>query len=100
MLKSATPVLGFAAYSGTGKTTLLTQLIPQLKQSGVVAGVIKHSHHNFDIGACDGGPSPNVDELDGTNVNAARRLFGDQQRCLVAEFAGDDHLLEIAAGQE
>lgn len=49
MLKSATPVLGFAAYSGTGKTTLLTQLIPQLKQSGVVAGVIKHSHHNFDI---------------------------------------------------
>ncbi len=49
MLKSATPVLGFAAYSGTGKTTLLTQLIPLLKQSGIAVGVIKHSHHNFDI---------------------------------------------------
>ncbi len=49
MLKSATPVLGFAAYSGTGKTTLLTQLIPLLKQAGIAPGIIKHSHHNFDI---------------------------------------------------
>ncbi len=43
------PLLGFAAYSGTGKTTLLTQLIPLLLQQGVKAGVIKHSHHDFDI---------------------------------------------------
>lgn len=43
------PLLGFAAYSGTGKTTLLTQLIPLLLQQGIIAGVIKHSHHDFDI---------------------------------------------------
>ncbi|WP_198246472.1 bifunctional molybdopterin-guanine dinucleotide biosynthesis adaptor protein MobB/molybdopterin molybdotransferase MoeA [methane-oxidizing endosymbiont of Gigantopelta aegis] len=49
MQKSATPILGFAAYSGTGKTTLLTQLIPRLKQSGINVGIIKHSHHNFEI---------------------------------------------------
>ena len=49
MLKSPTPVLGFAAFSGTGKTTLLTQLIPLLKQAGIRPGVIKHSHHNFEI---------------------------------------------------
>lgn len=43
------PVLGFSAFSGTGKTTLLKQLIPLLAQRGVHAGVIKHAHHNFDI---------------------------------------------------
>lgn len=42
-------ILGFVAASGTGKTTLLTQLIPILKQNGLRVGLIKHSHHNFDI---------------------------------------------------
>lgn len=42
-------VLGFAAYSGTGKTTLLTQLIPLLKNHGLRVGAIKHSHHDFEI---------------------------------------------------
>jgi molybdopterin-guanine dinucleotide biosynthesis protein B len=43
------PLLGFAAASGTGKTTLLTQLIPLLKQRGLRIGLIKHSHHNVEI---------------------------------------------------
>jgi molybdopterin-guanine dinucleotide biosynthesis adapter protein len=43
------PLLGFVAASGTGKTTLLTQLIPLLKNHGLRIGLIKHSHHNFDI---------------------------------------------------
>lgn len=42
-------LLGFAAYSGTGKTSLLTRLIPLLKQRGLKIGVIKHSHHDFEI---------------------------------------------------
>ena len=43
------PVLGIAAFSGTGKTQLLTQLIPTLKQSGIRVGVIKHAHHDVDV---------------------------------------------------
>jgi molybdopterin-guanine dinucleotide biosynthesis protein B len=45
------PVIGFAAYSGTGKTTLLKQLIPLLRSRGVRPGVIKHAHHQveFDV---------------------------------------------------
>lgn len=43
------PILGFAAASGTGKTTLLTQLLPLLKNAGVRVGLIKHSHHDFEI---------------------------------------------------
>ena len=43
------PVLGFCAYSGTGKTTLLKKLIPELNSRGVKLAVIKHAHHNFDV---------------------------------------------------
>lgn len=43
------PLLGFAARSGTGKTTLLTRLIPLLTARGLRIGVIKHSHHAFEI---------------------------------------------------
>ncbi len=47
--KFSIPLLGFAAASGTGKTTLLEQLIPVLKQQNVRVGAIKHSHHDFEI---------------------------------------------------
>lgn len=43
------PILGFAAHSGTGKTTLLTKLIPLLQREGIRVGLIKHCHHNFEI---------------------------------------------------
>jgi molybdopterin-guanine dinucleotide biosynthesis protein MobB len=43
------PVLGFAAFSGTGKTTLLEKLIPQLAAQGVRIAVVKHAHHTFDL---------------------------------------------------
>lgn len=43
------PILGFSAWSGTGKTTLLRQLIPALKARGLKVSVIKHAHHHFDL---------------------------------------------------
>lgn len=42
-------MLGFAAFSGTGKTTLLKRLIPLLKAAGLRVGLIKKSHHDFAI---------------------------------------------------
>ena len=43
------PVIGFAAYSGVGKTTVLKNLIPILNENGIRASVVKHTHHKFDI---------------------------------------------------
>ena len=43
------PLIGLCAYSGTGKTTLMRQLIPLLKKHRLHIAVIKHAHHNFDI---------------------------------------------------
>ena len=48
-MTSNIPILGFSAYSGTGKTTLLRQIIPALKQRGLRVSVIKHAHHDFDL---------------------------------------------------
>ena len=41
------PVLGFAAYSGTGKTTLIEQIIPKLKAEGLRIAVVKHDAHGL-----------------------------------------------------
>ncbi|WP_347989394.1 molybdopterin-guanine dinucleotide biosynthesis protein B [Methylomonas sp. AM2-LC] len=49
MLTNQPPVLGFAAFSGAGKTTLLTHILPILNQHGLRVGVIKASHHDFDV---------------------------------------------------
>ncbi|AGH82302.1 molybdopterin-guanine dinucleotide biosynthesis protein MobB [Psychromonas sp. CNPT3] len=43
------PVLGFAAFSGTGKTTLLEKLIPLLTAYGLKIALIKHSHHDIEL---------------------------------------------------
>lgn len=49
LMEQHLPILGFCAYSGTGKTTLLTQLIPLLIQRGLRLAVIKHTHHVIDL---------------------------------------------------
>lgn len=49
MIDYPVPLLGFSAFSGTGKTTLLTQLLPILKQQGLRIAVVKHASHLFEI---------------------------------------------------
>lgn len=41
--------VSFVAKSGTGKTTLLEQVIVELKKQGLRVGVIKHDAHKFEI---------------------------------------------------
>ncbi len=49
MTMNETPVLGFAAYSGTGKTTLIEKLVSALKAKGLRIAVIKHDVHGVEI---------------------------------------------------
>ena len=49
MVTTDVPVLGFVAASGTGKTTLLTKLLPLFRQRGLKVAVIKHTHHDFEV---------------------------------------------------
>lgn len=43
------PAVSFVARSGTGKTTLLTAIISELKVRGYKVGAIKHDAHKFEI---------------------------------------------------
>jgi molybdopterin-guanine dinucleotide biosynthesis adapter protein len=42
-------VFGFAGWSGSGKTTVIEQLIPRLVARGFAVSLVKHAHHAFDI---------------------------------------------------
>ena len=76
------PVLGFAAFSGTGKTTLLCQLIPLLKRQHLRVGLIKHSHHNFQIDH-PGKDSFRLREAGATPV----MLVSSHRRAIITEFS-------------
>ena len=68
------PVLGFAAFSGTGKTTLLVKLIPLLRQNGLRVALIKHAHHDFDIDI------PGKDSYELRKAGASQVLVASAQR--------------------
>jgi molybdopterin-guanine dinucleotide biosynthesis protein B len=42
-------VVGLAGWSGAGKTTLITRVVPLLKRRGVRVSTVKHAHHAFEI---------------------------------------------------
>lgn len=42
-------ILGLAGWSGSGKTSLLVKLIPELVRRGHSVSTLKHAHHNFDV---------------------------------------------------
>ncbi|MCP9269262.1 molybdopterin-guanine dinucleotide biosynthesis protein MobB [Xenorhabdus sp. XENO-1] len=68
------PLLGITAYSGTGKTTLLKQVIPLLRQQHIRVGLIKHTHHNMDV------DQPGKDSYELRKAGAAQTLVASQQR--------------------
>src|SRR5271154_291155 len=41
-------LIGFAGWSGAGKTTLIVKLIPELNRRGFTVSTIKHAPHNSD----------------------------------------------------
>lgn len=43
------PFLSFCGYSNSGKTTLLSRVIPLLKEQGLRVAVVKHDGHEFQI---------------------------------------------------
>lgn len=42
-------IFGMAGWSGSGKTSLLARLIPELTKDGRKVSTIKHAHHSFDV---------------------------------------------------
>ena len=68
------PVLAIAAWSGTGKTTLLKALIPELCARGVRPGLIKHTHHQMDV------DTPGKDSYELRKAGATQTIVASSQR--------------------
>jgi molybdopterin-guanine dinucleotide biosynthesis protein MobB len=68
------PVLGIAAWSGTGKTALLVKLLPLLRAQGLRVGMLKHAHHAFDI------DHPGKDSYELRKAGAEQMLIASNQR--------------------
>lgn len=68
------PVLAIAAWSGTGKTTLLKRLIPELCSRGIRPGLIKHTHHRMDV------DTPGKDSYELRKAGAAQTLVASTER--------------------
>lgn len=68
------PLLSVSAWSGTGKTTLLKQLIPELKSRGIRCGLIKHTHHQMEI------DTPGKDSYELRKAGADQVLVASQLR--------------------
>jgi molybdopterin-guanine dinucleotide biosynthesis protein B len=42
-------VMGIVGWSGSGKTSLLVELLPIIKGMGFTVSTMKHAHHHFDV---------------------------------------------------
>ena len=79
------PIIGFAAWSGTGKTTLLEKLIPELTKRGLRLAVLKHAHHDFD--------------LDQPGKDSWRLRQAGANQVLIASARRHAHLIETPQGE-
>ena len=85
-----TPVLAIAAWSGTGKTTLLKKLIPALCARGIRPGLIKHTHHNMDV------DKPGKDSYELRKAGAAQTMVASRERWALRTETPDEAPLDLA----
>jgi molybdopterin-guanine dinucleotide biosynthesis adapter protein len=83
LTRTPVPILGIAAYSGTGKTTLLRQILPQLRARGLRVAVIKHAHHSFDTDV------PGKDSYELRKAGATQMLVASRHRWALVSETGD-----------
>lgn len=84
------PLLAIAAWSGTGKTTLLKKLIPELCTRGIRPGLIKHTHHDMDV------DKPGKDSYELRKAGAAQTLVASQQRWALMVETPEEPELDLA----
>lgn len=87
------PIIGIcAAGSNVGKTTLITQLIPELAKHGLRVSVIKHAHHQFDI------DHKGKDSYQIREAGAVQTLIASNKRwALMTELAQEPDLADLLA---
>jgi molybdopterin-guanine dinucleotide biosynthesis protein B len=76
-------LIGLAGWSGAGKTTLMTRLIPEMARRGVGVSTLKHAHHAFDV------DRPGKDSYEHRSAGARQVLVASANRwALMTELRG------------
>jgi len=76
-------ILGIVGRQNSGKTTLITQLIPALKALGLRVSTVKHSHHGFEI------DTPGKDTFRHRESGAEEVMFASNQRWVLMREIGE-----------
>jgi molybdopterin-guanine dinucleotide biosynthesis adapter protein len=84
--RQAPRIIGIAGFKNSGKTTLVVELIKELRHRGFRVATIKHAHHEFDI------DHPGKDSY-------AHRQAGAEE-VLVASARRWAHICELGQGSE
>ena len=74
------PAIGFSAWSGTGKTTLIEKLVLHLKARGLRVAVIKHDAHDFEM------DKPGKDSWRFARAGADMTLISSASKTAVIEY--------------
>ena len=67
-------VLGIVGWSGSGKTVLITRIIPVLAQRGLRVATLKHAHHAFDV------DTPGKDSYEHRRAGACEVIISSARR--------------------
>lgn len=78
-----TKVVGIAGWSGSGKTTVLTRLIPHLHSRGLTVATLKHAHHSFDVDL------PGKDSYEHRRAGAREVIISSARRWVQMHEIGD-----------
>ena len=84
-------VVGLAGWSGAGKTTLITQVVPLLKRRGLRVATVKHAHHAADI------DHPGTDSFRHRAAGATEVALVTAQRFAIVREQEEPRLAEVLA---
>ena len=76
-------VLGIVGWSGSGKTVLVTRLIPHFVQQGLRVATLKHAHHAFDV------DTPGKDSYEHRKAGAGEVIICSARRWVQMHELGD-----------
>tara|TARA_Y100000588_G_scaffold328738_1_gene364473 strand:+ start:437 stop:976 length:540 start_codon:yes stop_codon:yes gene_type:complete len=74
---------GIVGWKGSGKTTLVVRLLPELNARGLVVSTLKHAHHTFDI------DHPGRDSHEHRAAGAAEVMISSAKRWALMHETGD-----------
>lgn len=76
-------IFGLAGWSGSGKTSLMVRLLPELVGRGLSVSTMKHAHHAFDV------DQPGKDSYEHRHAGATEVLVTSEKRwALMHELRG------------